>query len=209
MKKGHKPDFLTIANIARALAGQILVAGYTGKGKIIYEYFFRQTVVEVANARGFAVVPEYRLTKQKAGKGSHPKIDYCLTYGNQAIAVELKIFKNGDKVPVFSKDLEKLKTFLNAEGDDKKATAYQMVLLWADKNKKDWKSDKQISRLEQKLKDHISINQRALLKDKDLNRERKAEEKTAYITQAYIDNSAAVCYFVKVDEGVMQKAQAR
>lgn len=44
MKKGHKPDFLAIANIGRALCGQLLVANYTGKRHIVYEYFFRQTV---------------------------------------------------------------------------------------------------------------------------------------------------------------------
>ena len=39
MKKGHKPDFLAIANIGRALCGQLLVANYTGKRQIVYEYF--------------------------------------------------------------------------------------------------------------------------------------------------------------------------
>lgn len=63
MRKGHKPDFHVIANIGRASCGQLLVANYTGKRRILYAHFYGQTVVEVAHARGFSIVLEYRLNR--------------------------------------------------------------------------------------------------------------------------------------------------
>ena len=86
---------------------------------------FKQTVVEVANARGFSIIPEYRLNRTKY-KGSHKKIDYCLVYNNQKIALEFKVIKDKNQNYNMKNDIIKLNKFLSDEDKQLYLSAYQI-----------------------------------------------------------------------------------
>jgi len=208
MKKGHKPEFLTVAKIAGALAGEILLADYTGKSKIVYEHYFRQTVVEVANSRGFQILPEYPLKKESNTVGARKRIDYVLSYANQQIAIEIKVVKGGNSIPDLKEDIEKLKklTSQTLKDDEKRfKTSNWIIILWRLVNKdgknitaKMLQSDikNKFDEIKKKLrKQKLVYKKNEPIKTIDLRINRKQNPQTIYVSEARIDKEIALCYF--------------
>jgi hypothetical protein len=131
--KGVKPEILTMVDICRGVVAGVISDKYLGRHESHYEASLRPHVLAVAQKRGFGVFLEVPLPREDhVKKGAHKKIDYVLTYGRQAVAIECKTMRPGIRDLVKSAvgdDLKKLKRFPSLVPEDCRASGW-MLIAW-------------------------------------------------------------------------------
>ena len=132
--KGIKPEVLTMIDIARGVVAGMISDKYLGRHQNHYEASLRPHVLAVAQKRGFGAFLEVRFPRDGTVKkrGAYKKLDYVLSYGRQAIAIECKAIRPKTRElgkDGVAEDIKKLRRFPENIPQEIRASGW-MLIAW-------------------------------------------------------------------------------
>lgn len=137
--RGHKAEDLLIINIARGIACYMHYYDIKGSSTISYEALLRLPVSEIAGAKGWSYLCEYKLKNDPDHKeGAFKKVDFVLNYYDQVIGIELKHLKwkgQGTQSLDLGYDIKKLKDiFMKDAGIEIFSKKYAFLIIFAEES---------------------------------------------------------------------------
>ena len=127
MRKGIKPELLTVADVAKGIVAGALADQFHGRAHSAYEAALRTPIASTAQKRGFEVRMEHPLKKRRPRPGSRKKIDVVLSYATQQIALECKTYRRRAPRINLDDDCAKLRAFVGGASSEFRASGWLLV----------------------------------------------------------------------------------